>query len=315
MAIHEPKPPRGPFDIFSRASADQPEGIAGFIASVVGLTLFACLVAGLFLAFAASTQFGAIAVGFVVFWFVVATSLRPLGHKETTRGLETLGLLCFFGALACVGLGGIAVFGFHAISVTVAGWLVTGLYLVGFVLGLMKRLSGFMRMIGLFAGAAMVAALALNPTPGGGGEAFDRERQWRVKLIVLDEDDNPIVGALANCAAAPGWSEGGLQYGSGKLTNDRGEATFVMDWTPNVTLAGCLAFKPATQTESGYAPGTTLLSTAPPGARLQTRITLRERTPPGSACTSDEYAAYPSGACATVSDGDSYQLPERPRWD
>lgn len=233
--------------------------------------------------FAASIYLVGFAVVFIAFsiWMMVdANRERP-----DENGIHQIGSLLVLGACACVVFGGLVVFLAHWVPYAVVGWLTTGLYVSGF-LAMFAALSGLLRLLGLLMAAAMIAGMILLPAPSEGATE-DEENKWKVELTVVDADDNPIAGAITNCASVMVWAQQSaaiLESGTGHYTDDEGKTEFEFTDDTRMKAAVCMAFVPSSRDEPGYAVRTGAVAAPVRGVTYPVQIRLTERTPPGSDC-------------------------------
>lgn len=179
----------------------QPTGVAPDL-SLGGLLIgFPLLISCVFILF--SSLWTAL---FLAGYAVIAFGLGAVA-ADTNRLAKIGATLLFLSVLAAALVLGFGVFTFHWLSLTLAGWAVTGLYFAGLVIGVFAALSAGLRLLALLAGAALAAALVFLPVPTSALPPSEEDRRdWFVELTVLDADNQPVEGANAACAVAMRWN-------------------------------------------------------------------------------------------------------------
>lgn len=199
---------------------------------------------------------------FVAAYAVVAFVLAAAASDKNR--LANIGVtLLMVSALAAALLVGVGVFMFHWLSLTLAGWAVTGLYVLGLVFGVFAALSAGLRLLALLTGAALAAALVFLPVPTSALPPADEDRRdWFVELTVLDADNQPVEGATAACAVAMRWNanarpdletEIDFETDVAIATDENGAATFRFTEDPRLKLAACAAWVSYARMDAEYA--------------------------------------------------------------
>jgi hypothetical protein len=291
--------------IFGVGNTGSAEG--GAVSTLVGGATAIGWIATAFLGFVATPYLGAFIIAFIVLCFAVMMAMPP--HGKAFSAIEIFGAYCFVGALVCVAFGGVAVLGFHWVSYTLVGWFVTGLYGAGLLLTFLKKINALLGLVSILFGIGMATALVMLPTPSGALPPDDPAHRWRIALSVRDANGEPVQGTLSNCAAVMRWDledAAVFRSGSGTFTDDQGKASFTFHEDVRLKAGACIAFKPSTQDQEGYAPRTNASATLIPGDDVRIEIVLDERSPPGPPCTwLQDSADHP---CQIRLDGASYEI-------
>ncbi len=172
-------------DNFSHNQGPTLAGVLGLFAvpllliSISGLVLYAALAVILF------------AAGVAFVWGALREDTGA--NLKPAQVFFALSIVCALGS-------GLAVFAFEWISFDIAEYLAVGAYIAGLVFGAWGALNKIWKIIAALVAAASVTAMLALPVPKGGENTASEYNKWSVIAIVRDANNEPIPGALVQCA-------------------------------------------------------------------------------------------------------------------
>ena len=206
----------------------------------------------------------------------------------------TLPLLCGLCEIVCIGLAVFyapILFSLH-VPFPLYYSILYSSYVLGLISGLWKATNWWFRIVSTLLAIVMLSGFAITTNSsqeaktGSGDEATATETEWKIKLTVLDADQQPVAGALAECTSlAAGDKDKPVEFKSAfaKKTDEKGVAEFDMS---NAAIAGCIALKAPSSdlsdAQTGYKPKAVIvLEPAVPNPESEATIKLDEAGDPG----------------------------------
>jgi hypothetical protein len=256
---------------------DQGAGAALLSFGCIGLLIWFGMSIGA--VFAASPVAGSLVI--LVVAVVVALSVvvvRRRGWKSLPFALLALGT-------AWAGLGGFIVFDHHWLAFTPAAWVLNVLFLAALASGAWSALDRWLKVAAAVFAISVVAATVVLPRPPGGEGPFDTAEEWSIDIDVMDEQSEPIEGALVLCGSVMRWArELRLPETLARQSDRDGRIpTWEFNEDPRLKVVLCNAWKNANDGNAGY-PSATKLAVLVPGVReYQLHFTLVETPHPAIA--------------------------------
>jgi hypothetical protein len=251
-----------------------PELDAGGVA-IMGLGIAAVLCVALI---GAASAIAAIAtVGYVI--FAALLYRRAIKAGEAIRFRKMVVALLWISTVGSV-LSGLLVFRWHWFPFTVAECIVTITYIAALGLGLLRVLSKLLKFLAVLLTFTMVTSAIVLPVPKGGEDTSDEDNHWSVIVTVIDQDGNPLAGALAQCIVLIDWLDSySVEEIAPRITHRSGSADsweFTEDRRLKSVLCG--AQKPSDSRNGDY-PFRTMMLVAPHHGENDIEITLTENSP------------------------------------
>lgn len=192
---------------------------AGGVA-ILGLGIAAVLCVA---ATGAASAIAAIAtVGYVI--FAALLYRRAIKAGEAIRFRKVVVALLWISTAGSV-VSGLIVFRWHWFPFTVVECIVTITYIAALGLGLLRTLSKLLKFLAVLLAFTMVVSAVVLPVPKGGEDTSDTDNHWSVTVTVIDQDGNPLAGALAQCMVLIDWLDShSLEGIAPRLTNSSGKA-------------------------------------------------------------------------------------------
>jgi hypothetical protein len=249
--------------------------------TAAGLIVGASVVIAVIAAFTAQFFVGAAA-----FLFCLLIAALHANAVEPGKLRAPIAALFLAASGACAALTALA--GVQGAAFLVSGWLVTGLFYAGLLIGVLKRLDLFQRLLALLLAAALPVLLLVAPPPPQEHLPL-REDAWRVELTVRESDWRPVQGAGAACwaFATPAPDAGLLNALRSELsadfsapTDEAGLATIDLTRDSGHLIFVCGAARPRAQTGETQEHTTILsppLPTPPAGATVPLELRFQSR--------------------------------------
>lgn len=174
-------------------------------------------------AIGAASPIAAIAtVGYVIFAALLYRRVSKAG--EAIRFRKTIVALLWISTVGSV-VSGLIVFRWHWFPFIVVECIVTITYIAALGLGLLRVLSKLLKFLAVLLAFTMVVSAVVLPVPKGGEDTGDTDNHWSVTVTVIDQDDNPLAGALAQCMVLIDWLDGhSLEEIAPRITHKSGSA-------------------------------------------------------------------------------------------
>jgi hypothetical protein len=120
------------------------------------------------------------------------------------------------------------------------------------------------------------------PRPPGGDGPLDTAKQWSVDVDVVDENQQPLEGALVLCNAVLSWkTDLGLSETFAKQTDQEGRIpTWEFDEDPRLKVVICSVWKNSDDGNAGYPPETQFVISPLGGGEYELHFTLTENPHP-----------------------------------
>lgn len=154
---------------------------------------------------AASAIAAVATVGYVI--FAALLYRRAIKAGEAIRFRKMVVALLWISTVGSV-LSGLIVFRWHWFPFTVVEFIVTITYIAALGLGLLRVLSKLLKFLAVLLAFTMVVSAVVLPVPKGGEDTSDTDNHWSVTVTVMDQDGNPLAGALAQCMVLIDWLDG-----------------------------------------------------------------------------------------------------------
>jgi hypothetical protein len=223
----------------------------------------------------------ALAAGLAVV-LVIAVSVGlsiPLYHRS---GWKSLSFVLLISAALWAALSGIVVFGNHWLAFTPTAWVLNGLYIAALASGAWKSAKSWLKALTALLAVSLVIATALLPRPPGGEGPLDTAKEWEIDVDVIDENDQPLEGALVLCSTAFSWETGlELPETFARQTDGEGRVpTWEFEEDPRMKVVICSVWKNADDGNAGYPPETQFVISPQGGGKYELHFTLTENAHP-----------------------------------
>lgn len=179
------------------------------------------------------------------------------------------------------GVGLLIVFRWHWFPFTVVECIVTITYIAALGLGLLRVLSKLLKFLAVLLAFTTVVSAVVLPVPKGGEDTSDTDNHWSVTVTVIDQDGNPLAGALAQCMVLIDWLDGhSLEGIAPRITHSSGSADS-WEFTEDRRLKSvlCSAQKSSDSRNPDY-PFRTMMLLAPHQGENDIEITLTKNSRP-----------------------------------
>ena len=248
-----------------------------FVLAGLGVTVF--LLASGAAVFAASTTAG-VAVLLVV---AVCGTLGVDVYRKT--GWKSWRFTLLIAAIVWALLGGVIVFQNHWLAFAPAAWVLNGLYVAALFSGVWTTVNGWLKALAGLTAVSLVVATCVLPRPPGGEGPGDTNKQWKVEVQVVGQDDQPLENALVLCGAVMSWERTwGLSSAQARPTDSDGRIpTWEFDEDPRLKVVVCTVWKNATDGNAEYPSATQFIFSPQGGGEYQLSFKLTENPHPETA--------------------------------